>query len=856
MRGLVTINKVFNDGRQERVIQDECNVLTDGFSMSIVSCMTGAPSNLSENLHFKYFQVGTGAYYGHLDVNELNQDITQFAQALPQSTHNNFYELSRALPTKEDYGTQGNLKVVEKEVLTVTNPFQPQEDLNYTTSSMFLVELERNPATKLNDRSINVKFNIDNDSINGKSIREFGLFVENPEFKDIKKPVLGAYKQLPTAIDKTSEFSLSVEWAILLDNNPETIGVDFPIHGYEVKKLGEVLTFYPSVKQGLPNKFYAQSIDVGDTYDVIVESYTPTPKDGYLTYSLGGDAVSGVHYNIAASSQSPIFWPKGSTRKVITVSSIDSSLFRDQGMNLEITMSSFTGGKRIPDLATDYIPNKFYILFEDTKNTPPAFELGASATTGGTRYLLSSTLNEECLSDVEVYLQVSSTNNLVRIEDLSGNFLASGNTKFTIPRGDTSGGVYVSGPAGDDVIVSAYNTVSAVSFTPYNVFAHSNDYRPEEQANISISIKDIQDNSGILIEEGNPTDNVPEWYLQNVKSGGRVRWATFPTQKTHSGWDLYVNNPTQDLFLNTVFLDDIKAPDGVQDATLAYAPSAIYIWPGRQQSGVANPTYGPVNSPPKIRRSYSTSIYDQIGRKVDRPDQRLPFRNDMSSIVFSTYAYKLDENVSAINPSYGIEVVDSCSAFKMQIYSRGFKDTGKEIIPNVQQKGAEAFFSWNSDGGLELASSEGTGVFSGTLSAGVFSGTSDDVTKFGVSDKWAGNGWYRAFLSIQVPIEATEAGPNADLNVPLSGSTSQFFILPTTQENNEMPGYTGTMEEAPAVLSGTVIAFSQYEEVLKTDTHNGYVPREYQPRESDYWQPIGNAYLTDDTAKQKFTFEF
>ena len=855
MRGLVTINKVFDDGRQERVIQEECNVLTDGFSMSIVSCMAGAPSNLAKNLQFKYFQVGTGAYYDYVDVDETNTDITQFAQALPQSTHNNFYELSSALPTKEDYGTQGNLKVVEKQVLTVTNPFQPQEDLNYTTSSMFLVELERNPATKLNDRSINVKFNIDKDSINDKSIKEFGLFVENPEFKDIERPVLAAYKQLPIAIDKTSEFSLSVEWAILLDNNPETIGVDFPIHGYEIKKLGEVLTFYPSVKQGLPNKQYSQSIDVGQTYDVIIESYTPTPKDGYLTYSLGGDAVSGVHYNIAASSQSPIFWPKGSTRKIITVSSIDSNLFRDQGMNLEITMSSFTGGKRIPDLATDYIPNKFYILFSDTQNTPPSFEMGTSATTGDSMYFLSALLNEECLSDVEVYLQVSSTNNLVRIEDVSGNYLASGNTKFVIPRGDTSGGVYVSGPAGDDVIVSAYNTVSAVSFTPYNVFAHSNDYRPEEQANISISIKDIQDNSGILIEGGNPTDAIPEWYLQNVQSGGRVRWAAYPTTKTHSGWDLYVNNPTQDLFINTVFLDDIKAPDGVQNATLAYAPSAIYIWPGKQSTG-ANPTYGPVNSPPKIRRSYSVDVYDQIGRRVERPGQRFPFRSDMSSVVFSTYAYKLGENVSALNPSYGTEVVDSCSSFKMMIYSRGFQDTGDALAPGVAAKGAEAFFSWNSNGGLDLQSSAGTGVFNGILSAGVFSGTSDDITKYGVSDKWAGNGWYRAFVSIEVPIEATELAPNGNLNVPLSGSTSQFFIIPTTQENNQMPGYTGTMEEAPAVLSGTVMAFSQYEEVLTTDTHNGYVPREYQPRESDYWQPIGNAYLTDDTAKQKFTFEF
>ena len=185
MKGIVSICKVFKDGRREPVIQESCNVLTDGFGMSVASMLSTGPDQLAERFHFKYFQVGVSGYYQYGPINnpigadpyvEIDKySLEKFSDALPHSTHNNFYELSSALTDASSYGT-GNLKTVTKEVLTVTNPFVQQSDLEYTTSSMLLVELPDHPCTNLTDRSVNFKLTIDTDSLNGVAMREIGLF--------------------------------------------------------------------------------------------------------------------------------------------------------------------------------------------------------------------------------------------------------------------------------------------------------------------------------------------------------------------------------------------------------------------------------------------------------------------------------------------------------------------------------------------------------------------------------------------------------------------------------------------------------------------------------------------------------
>jgi len=863
MRGLVTVTKIFKDGRKERILEDSCNVLTDGFGISVASMLSTSPTDLIDRFHFKYFQVGVSGYHQDLPQIITPQiiDHTEWAYSLPLTTHNNFYELSSALTSVSSYG--GDIDLVEKEVLTVTNPFQPQESLNYTTSSLLLAILPNNPTTNLTDQSVNTKITIDRESLNGVSIKEFGLFSENPEGLFIPRPVLSAYKSLPEPIVKTEEFSLDVEWIIQLNPYPKRTHDYYDF--WDLLRIGDVLRFYPSVKAPSAT-FYLHTMDKNSSYDVLIQSTTPTPHDGYLSYSLQGNAVSGAHYSIDSDYASPLFVPRGTTLITIPVSALDTTSYYPSNTRLDLHMESFTGGMGIPKLLRDGTPPNFIIYFK-SNNDPPVVELGVDNL--GTSSIVSGLLDVSCLSPVSVYLDFSS-NGPVEVRDpasLGGSLLLSSISAgtsgliLTIRASSTSGTVIASGVGGDGVVVSSYNIVSGSD--EVNKYAYSNDFRPEFEPSCSISIQVITDHAQDLLIPKN------RWWRENV-GAGRLYLPGYPTLATHSGNDTYTVNPPMEMYMHSYFLPSIKAPDGVQDATLSYATSAIYIWPENKSINAANyASTGqpkPVDSPPKIRRTYSTFESDSLNRNIGRQSQTMEYNSSMSSIVFSIYVKKLSETIQVANPRIKeSSTVSSNDRIHIELFSRGFKETGDSVTPGANSKGCWASFKWNSAGGLDLIDLEATGAFSSTdiyVSAGCFSGTVGDIAKFGYQDPWAGrDGWYRIYLTTAVPTAVTEAATNAELNYDGSGAVSQYFIFPTCSGTKgsgglKLPGYTGTINSAPEVLSGTVHAWGQYEETLQTDTHDRRFPRIYQPRVNDFWEPLGNVFLSPTLGKQKVTVSF
>jgi len=874
MRGLVTVTKVFKDGKRERILEDSCNVLTGGFGISITSMFTTAPTELADRFHFKYFQVGTSGYHQDLPTIRTPQSIdhSEWAYSLPLATHNKIYELSSALTSVDSYGTDGDIDLVTKEVLTVTNPFSPQESLNYTTSSLLLAKLPNHPTTNLTDQSVNTKITIDRESLNGISIKEFGLFSENPEGTFIPRPVMSAYKSLPEPIVKTSDFSLDVEWIIQLDPSPlRTLNY---YDEWDLFRIGDVLRFYPSVKAPGSN-FYLTTVDKNTTYDILIESTTPTPHDGYLSYSLQGDAVSGLHYSIDASAASPLFVPRGSTLITIPVSAIDTTGYYNSNTRLNFHMEGFTGGMGIPQVLRDSTPPDFMLYFKSS-NAPPVVELGVDNT--GASSIVSGLLDSSCLNTVSVYLELSS-NGAIVVEDpssLGGATLLSSTTAIvsgvilTIPVYSTSGTVIVSGGGGTSVEVSSYNIVSGPASIEYNKFAHSNKFENELQPSAFISIQEITDHAQDLLVNNN------RWWRENL-GASRVYHPGYPTLKTHSGNDTYTTGPPQSLYMHSYVLPNVKAPDGVQDATLSYATSAIYIWPENltlnknDYASTGQPK--PVNSPPKIRRSYTSFETDSLNRGIDRESQTLEYESTMSSIILSVYVRKLPSVTQVSHPMLKeSSMVDTNELVHLELFSRGFKETGDTVTPKAAAAGCWATFKWNAAGGLDLSSVDAKtnkAFDDGALylSAGCFSGTSDDIAKFGYQDKWAGrDGWYRVYLAAEVPVAITNAAPNADLNFDGSGAVSQFFMFPTcsgvkSSPGIKLPGWTGEVSSAPSVLSGTVHSWAQYEETLKTETtynsgtllDQGKVPREYQPRVNDYWEPLGNVYLSPTLGKQKVT---
>jgi len=842
MKGEVTITKVYKDGTKEKVLSQDCNVLTDGFGINLTNLFTSNPADDIDRFKIGYFQVGTSGYYQETPI--LGGLQEEFAYSLPLNTHNNFYELSSALTDSTSYGTQGNIKTVVRDVTTVTNPFSPSDELVYTTSSMVLAVLEDDPTTKLTDRTINVKITIDEDSLNGVSIREFGLFSKNPTNRLKERPALVAYKSLSTPIEKNEYFNLDIDWVIKLDPYQSNGGTDYYTN-QEIKKLGEIIKFYPSV-HAAGIKFYSYSMSASDatkinTYDVIVESSTPTTRDGYLYYSLSGTALSGYHYAIDPDAASPIFWPKGSQQTVIQVSALSAVSFSDPSTRLEIHLDGFTGGKRVPNPLLDQTPDKFYIFFQDD-GTPPT---AALSQTGSGPITITATLDASSRSETRIYFEASG-NAAYEIRDVGqAEVLSTDNHYITVRPGQYTGSLDIAAPAGALVDVSAFNPLS--SDTEVNIFAHSNDFGPEEQIPVSIKIQDLVDN---YVSIGTPDS---PWYLENIGATGKIYWPGYPTQKTHSGNDTFSNGPTQFMYLNTEHLDDIKAPDKIQPATLAYAPSSIYIWAHKPTD------LNPVNSVPKIRKSYTSYSFDSLGRTINLPDQRQPYSSDTSTLILSMYVKKIDTPIQATHPNYSEpEEITNSEYIAIRFYTRGFLGVGNAIAPGTSVYTATVIFRWVDDY-LEPYTSDLRGAFNGQPHEyGVFSGTADDITEFGVSDRWAGtDGWQRIFFAIEVPPELTDAAAAIDLTLDGSGATQQWFINPTITHDGKLPGFTGTFT-APTTLSGSLIAWAQLEDIKDSvpSTYNGFLPAEYQPRDTAYFSPLGGAYISSTSSEQILNLTF
>jgi hypothetical protein len=250
----------------------------------------------------------------------------------------------------------------------------------------------------------------------------------------------------------------------------------------------------------------------------------------------------------------------------------------------------------------------------------------------------------------------------------------------------------------------------------------------------------------------------------------------------------------------------------------------------------------------------------------------MEYESTMSSIVFSMYVKKLPSAMQVPHPMLKeSSMVDTNELVHIELLSTGFKETGNSVTPSATGAACWATFKWNAGGGLDLlqvSATVGKAFDDPTLylSAGCFSGISNDVGKFGYQDKWAGrDGWYRVYVAAEIPVSITNAATNASLNYDGSGSVSQFSVYPTCSglqsDGLGLPGWGGTISAAPSVLSGTVTSWAQYEETLKADTTygsgtllaQGKVPREYQPRVNDFWEPLGNVYLSPTLGKQKVT---
>tara|TARA_R110000824_G_scaffold161134_8_gene336317 strand:+ start:3694 stop:6951 length:3258 start_codon:yes stop_codon:yes gene_type:complete len=210
MKGIVTVKKVFSDGREELVTHDD-NVISAGLAESFVNLFTdnlwgGTPQVLAG-----YFQVGDG----NLNIEGVDPAMRKYVYSLANPFLTRDYGLSTTSIVdvhNQVYGSKGNF-VSDSPNINLLGTF---------------VDLPDEWSTKITEDAVHYRLNIDKGMANGKTISEFGLFSRNPANSKPERSVMVAYKALDTPIAKNELFSVVIDWQLKFISETEEISDNRP----------------------------------------------------------------------------------------------------------------------------------------------------------------------------------------------------------------------------------------------------------------------------------------------------------------------------------------------------------------------------------------------------------------------------------------------------------------------------------------------------------------------------------------------------------------------------------------------------------------------------------------------------
>ena len=720
MKGLVTVTKVFKDGTREQVCVDSPNIATQGFALDMVNMMTAGANKTIEDYKFGYFQVGTSSYY---DV--VNYDGNGWVNDLPASIQRNFSRLHSPIATAADYGENTNLEVVTRKKVVFKEDFVPIEDLEYEEESDIFIKLDENNGYRLlpkdTDRGIIIKLTLDYGALVGQSLREFGLFTKNPTgVASEDKPILSCYKSLNVPIEKTDEFMVEVDWVIQFEGTL-----------FQQEWISKTIAFYPPVNYRISNRVGPQQVgymETGETKEIIIETFTPTIEDAYLHYKFYQDgeldwydfAVSGTHWCIVDASgnptsefDSPLFLPQGSTQVKFYLSAIDTGKFFGQ-KDVVFELTEYTGRDKEIDFK-DRIrsPNTVYRI-RSTRQAPDLGFSSATYTTAGSELSGAISSNgpvDETIAFLEVSTNATSYNLGYRE---SGEMVYSGPFTDTIKHhkipfsGSPIQLFSVSAGSIGDFNIDLVNTPSGEP--AYNRVTYNMDMRTTFQRisttsgtgmppwlnylDISANREDIR----LGLNDSN-IDGIGGPWTQETAMWGTPMLEGWPSPTLQTTYDLYPYQPADGVILRNFPYD--TQPDGLDPAFFSYNPQESYVWPNNKP---ANNPADFVAAGGKRRPGQYDWITDDLGRRSggDWETQVSKYNSEMSTVVFSCYFKKLNDDITYImeDPLRTSVPTPSATTNKgvdMTIIVRGYPRVGFY----GSQKGKNAIFIWNDDGGLQ-----------------------------------------------------------------------------------------------------------------------------------------------------------
>ena len=192
--GHITICKVYADGTREEVVH-QSNLVTAGLGSSFIDIQRGSGSTHYLDYSPHYFQVGTGAI--------------GYPTAVAGSTSSTFYQLSSPLDWS-DYGDDTDISVVKRyrgfnasvspdvdsgnTYHELLNTSAPLSSTVFSGIDGYFGTVKDGRISKYFMDAFEAEIVIDENTANGQSISEIGLFSRNPKGFGKDSPLLMAYK--------------------------------------------------------------------------------------------------------------------------------------------------------------------------------------------------------------------------------------------------------------------------------------------------------------------------------------------------------------------------------------------------------------------------------------------------------------------------------------------------------------------------------------------------------------------------------------------------------------------------------------------------------------------------------------
>lgn len=204
MKGIVTIKKVFPNGKEELVAYDD-NVLSINLARSVVNVFSNTLRGEVSDLLVGYFQVGKGTH------------------SIPEDTTLRKYVYSLKEPfVDSDYGPSTTAEIkVHDQVYSAKGNFNPDSPVSVYKGTF--ATLPDDFSTNVTNDSVYYRLNIGETTGNGQNIQEFGLFSRNPNNFQVDRSSMIAYKTLDDPIIKSDLFSVVIDWQIKFVDGVEEI---------------------------------------------------------------------------------------------------------------------------------------------------------------------------------------------------------------------------------------------------------------------------------------------------------------------------------------------------------------------------------------------------------------------------------------------------------------------------------------------------------------------------------------------------------------------------------------------------------------------------------------------------------